>query len=89
MKATGIVRRIDELGRVVIPKSIRNVYGWEPGTPLEMFTTDDTVVMRKYVPGCSLCGSVEGYLQELYPNKLLCPRCIERIGRLASSGDDG
>lgn len=87
MKVTGIVRRIDELGRVVIPKSIRDVYGWEPGTPVEIFTDGEKVILREYAPGCVLCGTVENDLHELYPNKLICTHCIERIGRLVASGD--
>ena len=48
MKATGIVRKLDELGRVVVPKEIRDTKGWKQGTPLEMFVTEDSVVMKAY-----------------------------------------
>lgn len=48
MKATGIVRRIDDLGRVVIPKEIRRTLAIREGDPLEIYTTDDGVVFRKY-----------------------------------------
>lgn len=48
MKATGIVRRIDELGRVVIPREIRERYHIKDGDPLEIFTEDDKIVLRKY-----------------------------------------
>lgn len=48
MKATGIVRRIDDLGRVVIPKEIRRTLAIREGDALEIFTTDDGVVFRKY-----------------------------------------
>lgn len=51
MKATGIVRRIDDLGRVVIPKEIRRTAGIREGDPLEIFIDeDDGVVFRKYIP---------------------------------------
>ena len=51
MKATGIVRRIDDLGRVVVPKEIRRTLGIREGTPLEIFTgKDGEVILKKYSP---------------------------------------
>lgn len=50
MKATGVVRRIDDLGRVVIPKEIRRTCNIREGDPLEIFLQDDAVVFRKYNP---------------------------------------
>lgn len=52
MKATGIIRRIDDLGRVVIPKEIRRNYNIREGDPLEIFLEDDGVVFKKYLPNC-------------------------------------
>lgn len=48
MKSLGIVRKIDDLGRIVIPKEVRNTQGWEPGQPMEMFISDEGLVIRKY-----------------------------------------
>lgn len=59
MKATGIVRRIDDLGRVVIPKEIRRTFGISEGDALEIYTdVNGTIVLRKYVPvnSCVFCG---------------------------------
>ena len=50
MKATGIVRRVDDLGRVVIPKEIRRACNIREGDPLEIFLQDGTVVFKKYIP---------------------------------------
>ena len=50
MKATGIVRRIDELGRVVIPKEIRRTLRIREGDPLELFTDRDELMLKKYSP---------------------------------------
>lgn len=50
MKALGIIRNIDDLGRVVIPKEIRKANGWESHTPMEMFSTKDGLLIRKYSP---------------------------------------
>lgn len=52
MKTTGIIRRIDDLGRVVIPKEIRRNCNIREGDPLEIFLEDDGVVFKKYLPNC-------------------------------------
>lgn len=58
MKATGIIRRVDDLGRVVIPKEVRRTLGIREGDPLEVFTEGrDTVCFRKYET--NLCGEVD------------------------------
>ncbi|AEH46749.1 AbrB/MazE/SpoVT family DNA-binding domain-containing protein [Parageobacillus thermoglucosidasius] len=48
MKPLGIVRKIDQLGRIVIPMEVRRVHGWETGTPIEMFATEKGLVLREY-----------------------------------------
>ena len=50
MKATGIVRRVDVLGRVVVPKEIRKILGISEGDPLEIFTEKDGIILKKYSP---------------------------------------
>lgn len=50
MKNLGIVRNLDELGRVVIPMEVRRTMGWEPRSPLEILGTDEGVFIRKYQP---------------------------------------
>ena len=62
MKATGIIRRIDELGRIVIPKELRGTLHIKVGDPIEIFTADDGVIaLRKYEP----TDSVLSYLERL------------------------
>ncbi|MGF7049122.1 transcriptional pleiotropic regulator of transition state genes [Paenibacillus sp. DS2015] len=79
MKATGIVRRIDDLGRVVIPKELRRTMGIADGDPVEVFVEGDRIILRKYAPGCCLCGIVRDSLTPLYPDKLVCKPCVEMI----------
>lgn len=63
MKATGIVRKIDELGRLVIPKEIRSTHGWENGNPIEIWLDEKgNIVLRKYQPQC--VNPVEKLLEE-------------------------
>ncbi|MBQ7873987.1 MAG: AbrB/MazE/SpoVT family DNA-binding domain-containing protein [Oscillospiraceae bacterium] len=67
MKATGIVRRIDDLGRVVIPKEIRRTMRIREGDPLEIFTDNDgEVIFKKYSPIGELAGFAGQYAEVLY-----------------------
>ncbi|GAB6170596.1 AbrB/MazE/SpoVT family DNA-binding domain-containing protein [Paradesulfitobacterium aromaticivorans] len=77
MKATGIIRRIDDLGRIVIAKELRRTLGIEEGDPLEAFTQDDQIILKKYQPGCVLCGNVE-HLVEIR-GKQVCRECIDSL----------
>ncbi len=65
MKATGIVRRIDELGRVVIPKEIRRTLRIREGDPLELFTDRDELMLKKYSPIASVERFAEGTAKSL------------------------
>ena len=65
MKATGIVRRIDELGRVVIPKEIRRTLRIKDGDPLEIFTERDELMLKKYSPIAALEKFSEGTTRSL------------------------
>ena len=65
MKATGIVRRIDELGRVVIPKEIRRTLRIKEGDPLEIFTERDELMLKKYSPIATLEGFSEATAKSL------------------------
>ena len=65
MKATGIVRRIDELGRIVIPKEIRRVLRIREGDPIEIFTDGDAVVLKKYACIRELGDYADVYCQAL------------------------
>ena len=60
MISTGIVRHIDALGRVVLPKELRRTFGISAETPLEILTEGDAILLRKYRPAdaCALCGEV-------------------------------
>jgi transcriptional pleiotropic regulator of transition state genes len=76
MKATGIVRCIDNLGRVVIPKELRRTLGINEFDPLEIFVDGQNVVLRKYVPvdACVVCGDVNRTIT--IESKPFCERCV-------------
>lgn len=65
MKATGIVRRIDELGRVVIPKEIRKTLRIREGDPLEIYTDKEILILKKYSPVASLDGEAEDFASSM------------------------
>nr|WP_317283113.1 stage V sporulation T C-terminal domain-containing protein [uncultured Sellimonas sp.] len=89
MKATGIVRRIDDLGRVVIPKEIRRTLGIREGTPLEIYTgKDGEVILKKYSPLGELDVFAEQYVQCLAQTAgtLVCITDMEKVIAAAGNG---
>ena len=77
MKSTGIVRNVDELGRIVIPKETRTKMGIGTSDPVEIFTEGDRIILTKYHPACLLCGSTEGVCD--VKGKKICSSCIADI----------
>ena len=74
MKATGIVRPVDALGRVVIPIELRRTLGIKTNDSLEVFVDEQTIMLRKYEPACIFCGSSDGVKQVHGRN--VCANCI-------------
>ena len=77
MKSTGIVRRMDELGRIVLPMEIRNTFDINAKDPLEIFVEEDKIILKKYEPSCVFCGNADGV--ESLNGKLICKNCIQKI----------
>lgn len=73
MKATGIVRRTDELGRIVLPIELRRIMDIEYKDGLEIFTEDDRIILKKYQPVCVFCGNNQEVDQ--YKGKFVCKQC--------------
>ena len=80
MKSTGIVRKVDELGRVVIPIEIRNQFGIAEKDPIEIYVDGSSIVLKKYEPNCIFCGNTENLIS--YNHKLICENCSKKIGKL-------
>lgn len=82
MKSTGIVRDVDKMGRVVIPKEIRNALKIESNSDsLEIFTEGDTIILKKYKPACFFCDTLEETVN--YNGYNICVSCIEKLKKLA------
>ena len=79
MKSTGIVRNLDQLGRLVIPKETRKAFNLNDGDPIEMFTDGDEIILKKYNPGCHCCGSLD-HLTEVLGLKI-CPKCLKEFAK--------
>ena len=77
MKATGIVRNIDELGRIVIPKELRKKMNMTEGTPVEIFVEDNRIALMRYSENCEFCGTYESLTD--VKGKKICAKCIEEI----------
>ena len=80
MKATGIVRRVDELGRVVIPIEIRNKFNISERDQLEIYVNGSNIVLKKYEPNCIFCGNTNDLIE--YKDKLICKKCAQELNKL-------
>jgi len=77
MKATGIVRKVDSLGRIVIPMELRREMNINTDDPVEIYVDDGIIVLMKYEETCILCGGKEGLVE--FSDKLVCRDCIESL----------
>ncbi len=77
MKSTGIVRKVDELGRIVIPIGIREAMEIKPGDPLEIFTDAEKVIFQKYQPSCIFCNNADDIIY--FNGKRICATCLTKI----------
>lgn len=78
MKSTGIVRKVDNLGRVVIPIELRRNLDIDIRDALEIFVDEEQIILKKYAPACIFCGQAKGVTQ--FKNKNICPACREELG---------
>lgn len=77
MKSTGIVRKVDELGRIVLPIELRRTLGIEEKDRIEIFVDGESIILRKYRPGCIFCDNAKDIIN--YKGKNICPDCIRAM----------
>ena len=77
LRPVGDIRRVDRLGRIVIPVNVRKMFDLQEGSPLEMFIDGDKIVFRKYISQCAFCGSSEN-LKSLNDN-FICESCLAKL----------
>ncbi len=80
IKSTGIIRKVDELGRIVIPMELRTKLGIQEKDPLEIFVDGSSIILKKYNPNCIFCGSSKDLLA--YNDHLICTKCKDKIANL-------
>lgn len=77
MKALGMVRKVDDLGRYVLPKELRDTMGISIGDSLEIFLAEDYIILKKYAPGCIYCGEALGVM--FFEDKPICKTCADKF----------
>ena len=77
MKSTGIVRKVDELGRIVLPIELRRTLGIEENERIEIFVDGESIILRKYQPACIFCDNAKDIIN--YKGKNICPDCIRAM----------
>ena len=76
MKAIGIVRKVDELGRIVLPKELRDLHGLFCAMPVEIYVDGDNIILHKYQSSCIFCGQGEDL--RWIGGKAVCPTCAKK-----------
>ena len=77
MKSTGIVRKIDELGRIVLPMELRRVLNINIKDPIEIYVEGDSIVLQKYEPCCIFCGASTNVTE--FKDKNICENCKNEL----------
>ena len=77
MKATGIVRKVDELGRIVLPIELRRTLDIAERDELEIYMEGDRIILQKYEPACIFCGSSHQLIS--FENKNVCTQCVRKM----------
>lgn len=80
MKSTGIVRKVDELGRIVLPIELRRTLDIAERDSLEIFVSEDTIILKKFQPTCVFCDSSKNIIT--YKGKNVCSACIASLSNV-------
>lgn len=79
MKSTGVVRKMDQLGRIVIPMELRRTLNIEEGDGLEIYTEGEQIILKKYAPACIFCGEAKEVIN--FKGKNICKTCLKELGK--------
>lgn len=79
MRSTGIVRKVDELGRIVLPIELRKNMNISPKDSVEIYTEGDTIILKKYEPCCIFCGEANDVRN--FKSKNVCKNCMIEISK--------
>lgn len=77
MKPAGIVRKVDQLGRIVLPKSLRKRYQMNEGDPIEILVQGDQILLERYRPKCVFCSSMDEVVE--FKDRHVCGSCLQQM----------
>ena len=77
MKSTGIVRKVDELGRIVLPSELRRVLNINIKDAVEIYVSGESIILKKYMPACIFCDSADEV--STFKGKNICKKCLEQM----------
>ncbi|MCK9268291.1 MAG: AbrB/MazE/SpoVT family DNA-binding domain-containing protein [Alkaliphilus sp.] len=77
MKSTGIVRKVDELGRIVLPIELRRTLGIAEKDALEIYVDGENIVLKKYEPACIFCNNAKDII--IFKNRNICSNCVSEL----------
>ncbi|GIP24177.1 SpoVT/AbrB family regulatory protein [Paenibacillus sp. J22TS3] len=80
MKPAGVVRKVDQLGRIVLPKSLRKRYQMNEGDPVEILVQGDHIILERYRPKCVFCGNMEDVSE--FKERSICGQCLVEMNHL-------
>ncbi|MBQ6720445.1 MAG: AbrB/MazE/SpoVT family DNA-binding domain-containing protein [Oscillospiraceae bacterium] len=80
MKSTGIIRKVDDLGRIVLPIEMRRTLDIAERDELEIYMENDRVVLRKYEPACIFCASAKRLVT--FHERNICRDCVKKLAEL-------
>lgn len=79
MKSTGIVRKVDELGRIVLPIELRRTLDIAERDPLEIYVDGTSIILKKHESACVFCGSSKNVTP--FKDKSICAACLKELGK--------
>ncbi|MCI8411667.1 MAG: AbrB/MazE/SpoVT family DNA-binding domain-containing protein [Clostridia bacterium] len=79
-KSTGIIRYVDSLGRIVVPKEIRAMFKIVEKEKIKIYVKNNVILLEKFEPNCILCGNKEDLME--FKEKLICKKCVNNIEKL-------
>ena len=86
MKSTGIVRKVDELGRIVLPIEMRRTLDIAEKDALEIYVEGTSVILKKYKPSCIFCDATKNIT--VFRDKNICPKCLRELKKLGAAANE-
>ena len=80
MKSTGVVRKVDELGRIVLPIEIRKTLDIQQKDAIEIFIDEDKIILQKYQSSCIFCDNADDLMY--FNDQRICRECLEKLKKL-------